>query len=306
MSEFILHHYALSPFSTKIRAMLGQAGLDWRSAITREMPPRPVLEVLAGGYRKIPVAQIGADVFCDTRVIAEEIARLSGQPQLALAGCEPDARELAARADSALFVDCLMAGSTLTAGRRMWAAMSALDIARFFVDRIRVGRHARIKARSPQGAPARIRGVLAELSERLHASPFLFGEQPCHADFSVYHTLWFLTEVGGSTLVNEFPRVRQWQQRLRQQGEGRAQPLAPEDTLLIARLARPRALPADQVGDSRIGRQVRIAPVDYAREPTFGVLVAATPTRWILAREHAEVGLLHVHFPRDGYQLDEA
>lgn len=71
MSEFILHHYVLSPFSTKIRAMLGQAGLDWRSAITREMPPRPVLEVLAGGYRKIPVAQIGADVFCDTRVIAE-------------------------------------------------------------------------------------------------------------------------------------------------------------------------------------------------------------------------------------------
>ncbi|HBC20217.1 MAG TPA: glutathione S-transferase family protein, partial [Alcanivorax sp.] len=53
MSDLILHHYALSPFSEKVRAMLGYAGLDWQSVTVREMPPRPMLAPLAGGYRKI-------------------------------------------------------------------------------------------------------------------------------------------------------------------------------------------------------------------------------------------------------------
>jgi len=42
------------------------------------MPPRPLPEALAGGCRKIPVARIRADVFCDTKTIAAEIARISG------------------------------------------------------------------------------------------------------------------------------------------------------------------------------------------------------------------------------------
>ena len=53
MNDLILHHYAMSPFSEKIRAMLGYAQVNWQSCITREMPPRPLLARLAGGYRKI-------------------------------------------------------------------------------------------------------------------------------------------------------------------------------------------------------------------------------------------------------------
>ncbi len=62
MSDIILYHYALSPFSEKIRAMLGYTGMSWESVTVREMPPRPQLDQLAGGYRRIPVAQIGADM----------------------------------------------------------------------------------------------------------------------------------------------------------------------------------------------------------------------------------------------------
>lgn len=84
MPDLILHHYPMSPFSEKIRAMLGYAGLGWQSVTVREMPPRPKLELLTGGYRKIPVAQIGADVFCDTRTIDREIAALGNKPELVL------------------------------------------------------------------------------------------------------------------------------------------------------------------------------------------------------------------------------
>lgn len=103
MNTLILHHYAMSPFSQKSRSMLGYAGLQWLSVITREMPPRPFLEHLTGGYRKIPVAQIGADIFCDTRTIATEIARLAGHPELALENCagEVQARQAAQKRSSA-------------------------------------------------------------------------------------------------------------------------------------------------------------------------------------------------------------
>jgi len=62
MSDMILYHHALSPYSEKIRAMLGYAGMRWESVIVPEMPPRPQLDRLAGGYRRVPVAQIGADI----------------------------------------------------------------------------------------------------------------------------------------------------------------------------------------------------------------------------------------------------
>jgi glutathione S-transferase len=40
---------------------------------------------------------------------------------------------------------------------------------------------------------------------------------------------------------------------------------------------------------------------DYGREPIDGTLVAANARRVVLAREDAQLGALHVHFPRVGY-----
>ncbi len=61
MSEIILHHYGLSPFAEKVRTALGLKGLAWRSVDVAPLPPRPLLNALTGGYRRIPVLQVGAD-----------------------------------------------------------------------------------------------------------------------------------------------------------------------------------------------------------------------------------------------------
>ena len=43
--------------------------------------PKPDLTPLTGGYRRIQVLQVGADVFCDTQVILAEVAaRAGGEP----------------------------------------------------------------------------------------------------------------------------------------------------------------------------------------------------------------------------------
>jgi glutathione S-transferase len=62
MTEMILHHYELSTFSEKMRVAFGLKNLAWRSVETLPAPPRPLLAPLTGGYRRIPVLQVGADI----------------------------------------------------------------------------------------------------------------------------------------------------------------------------------------------------------------------------------------------------
>jgi len=73
MSELILHHYPQSPFAEKARLLLGFKGLSWRSVLISPVMPKPDLIALTGGYRKTPVLQIGADIYCDTALIAHRL-----------------------------------------------------------------------------------------------------------------------------------------------------------------------------------------------------------------------------------------
>ena len=82
MSEIILHHYWESPYAEKIRRILGFKGLTWRSVIIPMIMPKPDLTALTGGYRKTPVFQLGADIYCDTDLIARTIDRLHPEPSL--------------------------------------------------------------------------------------------------------------------------------------------------------------------------------------------------------------------------------
>ena len=82
MSEPILHHYPPSPVSEKIRTAFGIKGLAWRSIEQNRLPERPELFAMTGGYRRIPVLQIGADIYCDTQLIFREIEARAPEPTL--------------------------------------------------------------------------------------------------------------------------------------------------------------------------------------------------------------------------------
>src|SRR5258708_22613267 len=66
--------------------MLGGKGLSWRSVIQPVIMPKPELVPLTGGYRRIPVMQIGADVYCDTQVILAEIEARQPSPPVVKGG----------------------------------------------------------------------------------------------------------------------------------------------------------------------------------------------------------------------------
>jgi glutathione S-transferase len=78
----ILHHFAKSPFSEKVRVVFGLKNIEWTSVLISRIMPRPDLMPLTGGYRRTPVMQIGADIYCDTQCIIRELERRFPEPTL--------------------------------------------------------------------------------------------------------------------------------------------------------------------------------------------------------------------------------
>jgi glutathione S-transferase len=82
MDDLILHHYAGSPFAEKVRLMLGFKGLPWRSVTVPAVMPKPDLLALTGGYRRTPNLQIGADIYCDSALVARVLEARQPSPTL--------------------------------------------------------------------------------------------------------------------------------------------------------------------------------------------------------------------------------
>ncbi|KAI1691952.1 acetyltransferase (GNAT) domain-containing protein [Ditylenchus destructor] len=80
--DLVLHHYAGSPFAEKARLMLGFKGLAWHSVTVPMILPKPDVAALTGGYRRTPFLQIGADIYCDTTLIAEVLEGRRPTPSL--------------------------------------------------------------------------------------------------------------------------------------------------------------------------------------------------------------------------------
>ncbi|MGP4845534.1 glutathione S-transferase family protein [Marinobacter sp. 1Y8] len=301
MSDIILHHYALSPFSEKIRVMLGYTGLPWQSVIVREMPPRPELEVLTGGYRKIPVMQIGADIFCDTRAISSEIARISGKPELAWENNPDEVQQFVTEVDLNIFLACIIAFSGPGMLVRLVKETSLMNTFRFLRDRIDMGRRSRVKALPPKAAKEKVMLHIGRMEQMLEHD-FLFGDTPCIADFSAYHSLWYVCDLANKPVLAKAPRVQEWMHRMRAFSRVQPQEISAGDALNTALQTEPRTVsaPADA---NATGKNVRITPDDYGRVPVTGELIAEDDDGWIVARDDRAVGRVHVHLPKQGFSL---
>ncbi|MES3013082.1 MAG: glutathione S-transferase N-terminal domain-containing protein, partial [Pseudomonadota bacterium] len=106
MSELILHHYAGSPFSEKVRLILGFKGLAWRSVIVPNIMPKPDVVALTGGYRRTPFMQIGADIYCDTALMCRVIDALNMENAVLRAGIDAARTQLMAHGHAE---DCVCA-----------------------------------------------------------------------------------------------------------------------------------------------------------------------------------------------------
>ena len=308
MSELILHHYDASPFAEKARLMLGFKQLSWRSVEIPRIMPKPDLTALTGGYRKTPVLQVGADIYCDTALIARRLEAEKATPSLFPEGQEFVAASFAQWADAVVFQHAVtLVFQPESIAVRMGKLPPAAQQA-FVADRAALfagGSASRLPA-----AQAKLQWpvLMARLQQQLvrEEGDFLCGE-PSIADFAMAHPLWFLkgTHVT-APLVDDYPEVAAWLGRVLGFGHGAHSPLSSEEAIAIAREAQPAPLPDEDFSQAlgfQVGQQVSVAATDYGVDPVQGELLCVSAEAIILRRQDERAGTLHVHFPRLGFAL---
>jgi glutathione S-transferase len=307
MPELILHHYPESLFSEKARAMLNARGLGWRSVIIPPIMPRPDTIPLTGGYRRTPVLQVGADVYCDTAMIAAYIDAKGAGPTFFPAASRLAAQTLARWVDTELF----WASVTLRfQPSNMGSFFPSNEAAVAFAeDRAKFAEGATIRRIPLEEAQPRYQTFLADLEAQLSDSrQWLFGDDWTIADFSTYHVLWFVHAGGAmADLLAAHPATKAWFQRMRAFGARRGEEMRGPDALTVAANATPAPIEgSSDIGEVPLGALVDVAPTDYGVMPSRGELLNCDPASIVIRRKHERTGEVHVHFPRHGFGVTRA
>ena len=310
--ELILHHYPNSPFSEKIRLILGSKKLSWMSVLIPAVMPKPDLVALTGGYRRTPVLQVGADIYCDTGLICDVLEHVQPEPALYPPHIKGAARVFAHWADTTLFWTAMAYNLQPKGAQQLFSDPA---IAQSFMADRKAMRSNMTQLR-PQDATSAYRSYLRRIAHMADEHDFLFGAEPCVADFATYHPLWFTrTRVPAvADILTATPSVGEWMDRLAALGHGSMQKFNATDAVTVAHRCDPLPAGSNLLVDSAfqddhaipLGSRVTITPESFGTESTEGELVAATRTHYSLRREDPRAGTVHVHFPRIGYVLRKA
>lgn len=309
MSDLILHHYPMSPFAEKIRLVLGYKQLTWQSVHIPVVMPKPDLLALTGGYRKTPVLQIGADIYCDTALICDVLEHRQPDPTLYPVHNKGMARVLAQWADTTLFWTA-MAHSLSPKGAAQMFGAAGPDAAKAF-GQDRASMRVAVPRIRPDDALGAYRSYLRRLANMLDETPYLLGDAPCVADFAVYHSLWFTrtqTSVMAEVL-DATPAVLAWLDQMAAIGHGTSTRSNAQAAIAWAAQSTPSPIAEATFQDDHrlaLGSRVSVCSDSFGPEPTEGELVAATRMHFTIRRVDPRAGTVHVHFPRIGYVLRAA
>src|SRR5215470_3083721 len=303
MGEPILHHYDLSPYAEKIRLALGRKSLPWRSVQAPMVMPKPEHVELTGGYRRVPVLQVGADVYCDTHCIGRALDRLFPETPLSPPGLETVEHALSRWAETTF----------------MMAVLAFFGIGGVFPEEFVEDRR---KTMVPPGAnleqtkvilPTKLLQIRANLDwlERLlgDGRAFLLGSEPCMADFSAFHPLMFLgAHPRTAALSAALRRVPAWLERVRAIGHGKPTPLSSAEAIAAARAAEPAAFEGEPVlpDGMQLGDPVVVLADEYGSGAVSGSLAASGLHEIAVRRVGERVGEVAIHFPREDYAVVRA
>ena len=304
MPELILHHYAGSPFSEKVRLVLGFKGLAWRSVDIPVMLPKPDVVALTGGYRRTPFLQIGADIYCDSALMCRVFDRLQPEPPLYPDETTGLAEIVAQWADASLFWSAIPLTLQSGGGAFVLPDSSPEFLKAFAADRATMT--AGMRRLSPPDAGAAVQAYLGRLDALLaDGRPFLLGALPCIADFSCAQSVWFMNFAPPlAKLLAGQTRIAAWYERMKAFGHGPSQPLSSADAIGIAAATRTHAHVEVEAGFGyAAGDAVLVSATDYGADPIPGTLVGLGRDSVTIERQDERAGTVHVHFPRIGFQI---
>jgi glutathione S-transferase len=306
----ILHHFDQSPFSEKIRLIFGFKGLAWTSVRIPRIMPKPELMPLTGGYRRTPVMQIGADVFCDSQIIIREIERRFPSPTLFPSGAAGVPWALGLWTDRTFFqnaVNLVFGTLGLKVPPEFIEDRSRLRGASFDV--------AKMRAAIPQMRD-QLRAHLGWIEAQLGDGRAWLLRDFSLADVSAYMNVWYVraslvaTEdkavAGLDKIFAGLKQVAAWESRMRAVGHGGREEMSAGEALAIAAKAAPETAPEDDPDDPncrKVGERVVVVPDDYGKVEVRGEIVSLSTQHIAIRRVDERVGEIVVHFPRAGFHI---
>ena len=299
----ILHHFDELPFSEKIRLIFGMKKLAWTSVLITRIMPRPDLMPMTGGYRRTPVMQIGADIYCDTQCIMRELERRFPTPSLLPKGDEGLAWGSAMWTDRPFFQNTV---------NLVFGSLADKVPASFIEDRekLRGAKFdvAAMKAVIPQMRD-QVRAHLAWIDTQLgDERTWLAGDAPSLLDINAYMNFWYVRAnlPNADELLAEFDHARAWAGRLRAIGHGQRTEMSTADALAIAAKSTPETAEQHDPNDPngrKPGDKVEVAPDDYGKIRVAGEIVALSPQHIAIRRHDPQAGEVVVHFPRAEFMV---
>ena len=301
----IFHHYPQSPIAEKIRITFGIMGMEWQSVQIPRIPPKPLLMPLTGGYRRTPVLQLGADIFCDSQAIAW---------QLGLQNSNAPAYQLSNRS------------LELILGSFGEAILFSLSVRVVLTTSMGKAPEEFIKDRGslyfePGWTVEEMKNSLPSILLQLQAAfdlinhhllengPFINGDIPSYSDAVVQHCVWFLCGRwgGGIDFIKPFDAVCKQREAIASLGHGISHDISAEQALETATKNIPNApmgINCKFTGGLRRGQRVKIRPNGRTSDPdVIGALRYLDETVIIIDYEHEETGQVAIHFPVLGYQI---
>ena len=313
MADLILHHYATSPFSEKVRLVLGHKGLAWRAVVVPMILPKPDVVALTGGYRRTPFLQIGADIYCDSALICRVLDKLQPQPPLYPHTDRGVAEIVAQWADSALFWAAVPYAMRAGGGPMIMAqAEPEHDTGLPLPERLKAfgADRAAMMAGARSGGPADLKVQLLIYLDRLEhmladGRPFLLGSLVSIADFSAAQSIWFIRMAPPiAELLKPYRKLVAWYERIEAGGHGSSVRMTSDEALQIAAATRQHApTELDATQGFAAGDDVLVTPTDYAHDSVAGRLIGLDAGEVVIERSDPRAGTVHVHFPRIGFQI---
>jgi glutathione S-transferase len=306
-TEIVFHNYPQSPVAEKVRVALGIKNLSWRDVEIPRLPPKPMLTALTGGYRRTPVMQIGADIYCDSQCIIRELERRHPTPSF-LPTTEAGLMWCLSR-----YTD----GELFTLSVKLVLGSAGDDLPSDFAEdrgRLYLGEDwAEGLKRANEQLPhlvAQMRAPLSWMNSQLSdGRAFLLGAVPAAIDAQMYHNIWFVRGrwSGGPTMLSEFPDLVRWEENVRAIGHGTSNAMSSEDAISRAKSMEPASdtgVAPNDPQDLHIGTLVTVSPdLDGGEQPVDGKVRYADADTIGIERTTDEVGNVCVHFPRAGYRV---
>jgi glutathione S-transferase len=306
-AEIIFHNYPQSPVAEKVRVAFGLKDLTWRDVEIPRLPPKPMLTALTGGYRRTPVMQIGADIYCDSQCILRELERRHPTPTF-MPTTEAGLMWCLSRFTDGDFFSLAVKIVLGSAGDDLPSDF-AEDRGRLYVGENWAEGLKRANAQLPH-LVAQMRAPLSWMNAQLSdGRAFLLGADPAAIDAQMYHCVWFVRGrwSGGPAMLSEFPDLLRWEENVRAIGHGTSTAMSAEDAIDRAKNSEPTSntgVADHDPQDLQVGTVVTVSPdVDGGEQPVEGTVRYADADTISILRTSDDVGTVCVHFPRAGYRV---